>query len=134
MIYLNTNSTNRVILTLNERSLLTGTTNYIFSLTNQSSNINKLFLATDVSTSTCRYNEFNITVTGTTTSANTVNLTDFGRYNYKVYESTGTTLNITNLNELESGMMFLTGSTLATNKVTYTGYTNNKIVYNKYNQ
>lgn len=134
MIYLNANSSNRVVLTLNEKSLLTGNTNYIFSLTNQSSNINNLFIATDISTSPCRYNEFNIIVTGTTTSANTVNLTDFGRYNYKVYESTGTTLNITNLNELESGMMFLTGSTLVPNKVTYTGYTNNKIVYNKYNQ
>ena len=117
MIHLTKGQTDSIILTLTEKQLLTNP-NYLFVFTNRSSNNVIKFVvlnASDVSLYKDRYNEFNI-VTNTNFSSALE-----GQYTYEVYEQTSTSnLNITGLNKLETGIMWLSGSTLSYNQFTTT--------------
>ena len=117
MIHLTKGETNTIVMTLTEKQLLTNP-NYLFVFTNRSSNNVIKFVvlnASDVSLYKDRYNEFNI-VTNTNFSSALE-----GQYTYEVYEQTSTSnLNITGLNKLETGIMWLSGSTLSYNQFTTT--------------
>jgi hypothetical protein len=117
MIHLTKGETNTIVMTLTEKQLLTNP-NYLFVFTNRSSNnvIKFVILNTsDVSQYKDRYNEFNI-VTNTNFSSALE-----GQYTYEVYEQASTTnTNITGLNKLETGIMWLSGSTLSYNQFTTT--------------
>jgi hypothetical protein len=117
MIHLTKSQTNTIVMTLTEKQLLTNP-NYLFVFTNRSSNNVIKFVvlnASDVSLYKDRYNEFNI-VTNTNFSSALE-----GQYTYEVYEQVSTSnLNITGLNKLETGIMWLSGSTLSYNQFTTT--------------
>jgi hypothetical protein len=117
MIHLTKGETNTIVMTLTEKQLLTNP-NYLFVFTNRSSNNVIKFVvlnASDVSLYKDRYNEFNI-VTNTNFSSALE-----GQYTYEVYEQVSTSnLNITGLNKLETGIMWLSGSTLSYNQFTTT--------------
>jgi len=115
MIHLTKTETNTIVMTLTEKQLLTNP-NYLFVFTNRSSNNVIKFVvlnASDVSLYKDRYNEFNIV-----TNTNFASALE-GQYTYEVYEQVSSSnLNITGLNKLETGIMWLSGSTLS-----YTEYT-----------
>ena len=117
MIHLTKGQTNTIIMTLTEKQLLI-TPNYLFVFTNRSSNniIKFVVLNTsDLSLYKDRYNEFTI-VTNTNFSTALE-----GQYTYEVYEQASTSnLNPTGLNKLETGIMWLSGSTLTYNQYTTT--------------
>jgi hypothetical protein len=117
MIHLTKGETNTIVMTLTEKQLLTNP-NYLFVFTNRSSNNVIKFVvlkASDVSLYKDRYNEFNIV-----TNTNFASALE-GQYTYEVYEQTSTTnTNITGLNKLETGIMWLSGSTLSYNQFTTT--------------
>ncbi len=117
MIHLTKGQTNTIILTLTEKQLLTAP-NYLFVFTNRSSNnvIKFVVLNTaDLSLFKDRYNEFSI-VTNTNFSSALE-----GQYTYEVYEqASSSNTNPTGLNKLETGIMWLSGSTLTYNQYTTT--------------
>ena len=117
MIHLTKGETNTIVMTLTEKQLLTNP-NYLFVFTNRSSNNVIKFVvlnASDVSLYKDRYNEFNIV-----TNTNFASALE-GQYTYEVYEQTSTSnTNITGLNKLETGIMWLSGSTLSYNQFTTT--------------
>jgi hypothetical protein len=117
MIHLTKGETNTIVMTLTEKQLLTNP-NYLFVFTNRSSNNVIKFVvlnASDVSQYKDRYNEFNIV-----TNTNFATALE-GQYTYEVYEQTSTSnTNITGLNKLETGIMWLSGSTLSYNQFTTT--------------
>jgi hypothetical protein len=117
MIHLTKSETNTIVMTLTEKQLLTNP-NYLFVFTNRSSNNVIKFVvlnASDTSLYKDRYNEFSI-VTNTNFSSALE-----GQYTYEVYEQTSTSnTNITGLNKLETGIMWLSGSTLSYNQFTTT--------------
>jgi len=115
MIHLTKGETNTIVLTLTEKQLLTNP-NYLFVFTNRSSNEVISFVklnATDTSLYKDRFNEFSI-VTNTyfNTALN-------GQYTYEIYEQVSTSnTNPSGLNKLETGIMWLLGTTMS-----YTEYT-----------
>ena len=117
MIHLTKSETNTIVMTLTEKQLLTNP-NYLFVFTNRSSNNVIKFVvlnASDISQYKDRYNEFNIV-----TNTNFATALE-GQYTYEVYEQTSTSnTNITGLNKLETGIMWLSGSTLSYNQFTTT--------------
>ena len=117
MIHLTKGQTNTIILTLTEKQLLTAP-NYLFVFTNRSSNnvIKFVVLNTaDLSLFKDRYNEFSIV-----TNTNFVSALE-GQYTYEVYEqASSSNTNPTGLNKLETGIMWLSGSTLTYNQYTTT--------------
>lgn len=60
MITINKQSYNTVVLTLKEKSLLTGSSYNLFVFTNEGKNQEKIFTAVDISPYRDRYNEFSI--------------------------------------------------------------------------
>ena len=117
MIHLTKTETNTIVMTLTEKQLLTNP-NYLFVFTNRSSNNVIKFVvlnASDTSLYKDRYNEFSIV-----TNTNFASALE-GQYTYDVYEQTSTSnTNITGLNKLETGIMWLSGSTLSYNQFTTT--------------
>ena len=117
MIHLTKTETNTIVLTLTEKQLLTNP-NYLFVFTNRSSNSVVSFVklnATDLSSYKDRFNEFSIT-----TNTYFKNALE-GQYTYEIYEQASTSnLDITGLNKLETGIMWLSGSTLTYNQYTTT--------------
>jgi hypothetical protein len=117
MIHLTKTETNTIVMTLTEKQLLTNP-NYLFVFTNRSSNNIIKFVvlnASDTSLYKDRYNEFSIV-----TNTNFASALE-GQYTYEVYEQASTTnTNITGLNKLETGIMWLSGSTLSYNQFTTT--------------
>jgi hypothetical protein len=113
MIHLTKGQTNTIIMTLTEKQLLINP-NYLFVFTNRSSNnvIKFVVLNTsDLSLFKDRYNEFSI-VTNTNFSSALE-----GQYTYEVYEqASSSNTNITGLNKLETGIMWLSGSTMTYNQ------------------
>ena len=104
MINLVKSSTQYIYLTLTEKQLISAP-NYIFRFVNRSSNDEVKFLMlnnTDISLFKDRYNKFQIV-----TDDNFLN-NNSGMYIYEIYERLGTSLDITGLNMVESGIMFLT--------------------------
>ena len=117
MIHLTKSQTNTIVLTLTEKQLLT-TPNYLFVFTNRSSNevisFVKLY-ATDLSLYKDRYNEFSI-VTNTNFSTALE-----GQYTYEIYEQASTSnTNPSGLNKLETGIMWLSGTTISFTEYTTT--------------
>ena len=115
MIHLTKGETNTIVLTLTEKQLLTNP-NYLFVFTNRSSNEVISFVklnATDTSLYKDRFNEFSIvTNTDFNTALN-------GQYTYEIYEQVSTSnINPSGLNKLETGIMWLLGTTMS-----YTEYT-----------
>jgi hypothetical protein len=117
MIHLTKGETNIVVLTLTEKQLLTNP-NYLFVFTNRSSNAVISFVklnATDTSAYKDRFNQFSI-VTNTYFSSSLE-----GQYTYEIYEQVSTSnTNPSGLNKLETGIMWLSGSTLTYNQYTTT--------------
>lgn len=117
MIHLTKGQTNTIILTLTEKQLLISP-NYLFVFTNRSSNniIKFVVLNTsDLSLYKDRYNEFSIVTNISFSSALE------GQYTYEVYEqASSSNLNPTGLNKLETGIMWLSGSTMTYNQYTTT--------------
>jgi len=117
MIHLIKSETNTIVMTLTEKQLLTNP-NYLFVFTNRSSNNIVKFVvlnASDTSLYKDRYNEFSIV-----TNTNFASALE-GQYTYEVYEQVSSSnLNITGLNKLETGIMWLSGSTLSYNQFTTT--------------
>jgi len=115
MIHLTKGETNTIVLTLTEKQLLTNP-NYLFVFTNRSSNEVISFVklnATDTSLYKDRFNQFSIlTNTYFNTALN-------GQYTYEIYEQVSTSnINPSGLNKLETGIMWLLGTTMS-----YTEYT-----------
>ena len=116
MITIEKNSINTVILTLTEKSTLLNP-EYLFEFTSTSNYDNIVrFIAVDTSVYKSRYNQFEITESGTTyvnLTGGTINLTPNGMWNYKVYEQvSGTTnLNISGTTGVvEVGKVIVTGT------------------------
>jgi hypothetical protein len=117
MIHLTKAQTNTIVLTLTEKQLLTSP-NYLFVFTNRSTNLEVKFVklfANDTSLYKNRYNEFSIVT-------NTYFLNELeGQYTYEIYEQASTSnTNPSGLNKLETGIMWLSGSTLTYNQYTTT--------------
>lgn len=134
MIFLKQDISNTVVLTLQEKTTITGQTPYyLFEFTNDDTNESKVFTASDLSTCTRRYNEFIITLTGGTESltGGTITLSPNGYWKYNIYQMTGqTNLNISNtISMVENGKVYVSGTTLPV-ITEYTGETPTKYVYN----
>lgn len=117
MVHLTKGETNTIVMTLTEKQLLTSP-NYLFVFTNRSSNEVVKFVKlnnTDTSLYKDRYNKFSIVT-------NTYFITALeGQYTYEIYEQASTSnLNPSGLNKLETGIMWLYGSTLSYNQFTTT--------------
>jgi len=115
MIYLNQDTTNNVVLTLTENVTLTGDTFYLFEFISDDTRYSKLFTTEDLSTNTCRFNQFNITVTdgAENLTGGTINLAPVGYYKYNVYQmSDPTNLAISGTSGIvETGKLYLSGDT-----------------------
>lgn len=96
MMYLNKFAVNPVILELTSVSSLINP-HYLFEMVNDinPSHIT-YFTGQDISTYLCRYNRFDITVTGATDAVPLSGIVSLvsGSYTYNVYESTGATLSV----------------------------------------
>lgn len=95
MIYIQKNNTTSNIMELTEISSLFQPY-YLFEFTNDFNKSVTYFHCPDSSSVLCRYNQFDITETGATStilSAGTVNLTP-GGYSVNIYEATAVTLSI----------------------------------------
>jgi len=129
VILINKNTTNKVILTLSEKTTLTNA-KYLFEVINDMSNTVKCFIAADISTNKLRYNEFDFIENVTENLLNgTFSLTLSGFYKYNVYEQASTTnLNpLLALNLIDKGKLNIV-SQLSDYPV-YTGNENNTVVY-----
>lgn len=129
MILINKNTTNKVILTLSEKTTLTNA-KYLFEVINDMSNTVKCFIAADISANKLRYNEFDFIENVTENLLNgTFSLTLSGFYKYNVYEQASTTnLNpLLALNLIDKGKLNVV-SQLSDYPV-YTGNENNTVVY-----
>ena len=117
MIHFTKGETNTIVLTLTEKQLLTNP-NYLFVFTNRSSNEVVSFVklnATDLSSYKDRFNEFSIV---TNTYFNTALE---GQYTYEIYEQASTSnTNPSGLNKLETGIMWLSGTTISFTEYTTT--------------
>jgi len=117
MIHFTKGETNTIVLTLTEKQLLTNP-NYLFVFTNRSSNEVISFVklnATDLSSYKDRFNEFSIV---TNTYFNTALE---GQYTYEIYEQASTNnTNPSGLNKLETGIMWLSGTTISFTEYTTT--------------
>jgi len=117
MINIDKNSTNKVILTLTEKSTLLNPI-YLFSFTSTTDFNNVVnFVGADTSIYKSRYNEFDIIETGTTfvnLTASAINLNPPGMWDYSIYEGTGVTLSIsaTTGNIIEQGKVIVDGEDL----------------------
>lgn len=105
MILLVQNSFNYVFTTLTEKKVTSGDT-YLFELVNEETKQRFYTVLEDNSTSTERYNEFLLLVTGSAAAqTGSLDLQLLGSYNYAIYETTSS-LQITSscgLNQVEVG-------------------------------
>ena len=88
MILLNKNSTAKVVLTLSELVTIDAPAYFLFEVISDDTKVSTFFTAEDISTNACRYNEFDITLTGGVTDA-TIGLIDLelnGYYKYQIYQ------------------------------------------------
>ena len=134
--YLNQNTSNTVRLTLSESITLTASPIYfLFKLINQSTNVEKIFTATDTSTNIARYNQFNIILTGSSfenLTGGTINLLPDSEHKYEVYEMLSPTnlfISGTSRTIIEKGIFKVSGIT--TNNIV-TSYSGQNTTYNYY--
>ena len=113
MIKLDKETINRVIVTATENVTITAPVYFLFEFISDSTKFAKVFTAADISTNTCRYNEFLIEVTtGAEDLLNgVINLNINGYYSYLVYQmSDPTNLDIAlTSGVVESGKLYLKG-------------------------
>jgi len=120
MIYLEQNITNTVILELTSVSSLLNPY-YVFNFSNDIyPQQNTTFTTNDLSNFRCRYNLFQITLTGNT-NTNLLNATlnlDGGQYTYTVYETpiSGSTV-ITGLTSISTGKVVVNGGNPSLNSI-----------------
>ena len=116
MILLKTDTTNnRVVLTLSELVTLTGNTFFLVEMTSDDTNESVYCVPDDISINTCRYNEFEITVSGGTETLTgptvSIDMNPVGYWKYTVYQQESPT----NLDPaladgvIENGKVFLDG-------------------------
>lgn len=130
-------SENNVVITLTENSTATNPY-YLFQFTNQTSNVDYYFIATDVSNFKERYNEFNVIERdNANTLAGQVELGDTGFYNYTIFQTSLNTLSgLTNasqaldytVKEVEKGKVWVVPS--SDSNYTYQLQDDTAIVYN----
>lgn len=128
---------NTIVVTLTENSTATNPY-YLFQFTNQTSNVDYYFIATDESNYKERYNEFTVTERDTPNTLNgQVELGDEGFYNYTIYQTSLSNLNgLTDAEDavssivksVEKGKVWVVPST--DSNYTYTGVDTTAIVYN----
>ena len=88
MILLNKESTSKVVLTLSELVTIDAPAYFLFEVISDDTKVSTFFTAEDISTNACRYNEFDITLTGGATDP-TIGLIDLelnGYYKYQIYQ------------------------------------------------
>jgi hypothetical protein len=117
MLIINQNSLNKLVVTLFAEDVLTDNNIYLFEFINLTTNGYFYCVATDVSTSPYRHNDFCITETGPSGStdpyAGQVNLPLPGQYSYNVYENPQSVLTPSGLHRVESGKLLVVGVTAA---------------------
>ena len=111
MLKINKNTTNSLVFTLNEKVTLENP-NFLLELySNQNHDSTVMRLSGDTSTNVIRYNEFNITETTTSDLENMVVNLDEGTYDYYVWETSGSTLELSGATSIvESGKVVVKGS------------------------
>ena len=114
MILLNRSAINYIYLTLTEKTTISSPT-YLFEFVNDVTRESIVFIATDSSSYTDRYNKFTITETSGTQDllTGTITLSETGFYSYRVFQQSSTTnLIIANTGAMvESGKLKVNGST-----------------------
>ncbi len=132
MIVVNNDTTNNIVVTLTEKTTLTGNTYYLFVLENDVTKDKTYFINDDLSTNEYRYNQFQLTLTGgtTTPTGGTISNLSKGNYNYTVYsQNDRSNLDPTNSYEVvERGRLRVDGEVVP-EVIEYSGMTNNKIYY-----
>ena len=131
MIYLVQNTSNTVVLTLQEATTISSPY-YVFEFISDDTDISKIFTGVDVSTNVVRYNEFVIELNAVEDLNNSViDLPLKGFYTYNIYSTAVINdLDLNNVTELvEVGKVYVDGSEQLT-KVTYSEGNNTKVVYN----
>ena len=131
MMLLNKNSSNKVILTLNENVTLSSPFYFLFEIINTDTFETLLFTSEDVSSNSCRYNEFVITLTNGTTD-NTIGLIDLeqnGFYKYNIYQQSSQFNLNKDLTEglLETGIVYVEGEVKPV-KTSYNDNENNNFI------
>ena len=131
MMLLNKNSSNKVILTLNENVTLSSPFYFLFEIINTDTFEALFFTAEDVSSNSCRYNEFVITLTNGVTD-NTIGLIDLeqnGFYKYNIYQQSSQFNLDKDLTEglLETGIVYVEGEVKPV-KTSYNDNENNNFI------
>lgn len=139
MIKLTQNTSNNVILTLSESVTYTGSPVYfLFRFINQTTKDEKLFTAQDTSTNIVRYNQFNITLTGSTfenLTGGTICINPDGQLFYEVYEQkspTNLSLSGTSGKIIEQGIVKVEGSLQSPIIMSYSGQSQTYMGYQPY--
>lgn len=133
MILLNQNSENIVYLTLSEsvpNSFTSSTPYFLFRFISFTTNNEVLFSATDISTATTRYNQFVLTLTGSSyqnLTGGTFHIEPIGEWVYEIYpmySRTNLFLSGTTGTIIEKGIVTLSGASASTYIIQeYTGET-----------
>lgn len=136
MIRFNKGAVNNVVVTLTENSTAANPI-YLFLFTNQQSNVNYFFIATDTSQYKERYNQFSVTEKmGANTLNGEVDLGNEGFYNYTVYQTSLSSLSgLTTaadavdyiVKTVEVGLVWVVP--VATSNTKYTPQSNTSVVY-----
>jgi len=131
MIVLNDNSTSKIVLTLSEKVTLTSPVYFLFEVISDDTKEVVLFTAEDVSSNTCRYNEFDITLTNGAidNTIGLINLSLNGYYKYNVYQQAdelNLDLSLTS-GLLETGKMYVKGD-LKPSRTVYDNNDNNEYI------
>lgn len=126
MIKLLKNQTNRAIFTASENVTISAPVYFLFELISDDTKKSKIFTGTDISTNTCRFNEFLVEVTTGVENLldSIINLELNGYYKYNVYQmSDPTNLDISATDGLvENGKLYLKGDS----KPVTTAYNDNE--------
>lgn len=106
MLLINKNANNTLILTLTEKVTISNPT-FLFRFTSDVTRETVVFIASNLSNYTDRYDEFLITETSGVTnfSSGVINLSPTGFWKYEVFEQASTT----NLNPAQTGSLLETG-------------------------
>ena len=89
MLIINKGAVNELIVTLSEKCTLTSPY-FLFEFVNDITRTSKIFMATDISSYTDRYNKFSITETsgGENLLTGIITLGETGFYHYRIFEQT----------------------------------------------
>lgn len=133
MLYINKNTDNTLIVTLQEKVTLTSPY-YLFVFTSDVTQEKVIFLQSDISEFPERYNEFLITETSGTQipSSGTIEFLPIGSWTYKIYEQSSSS----NLIEANAGNLLETGQAkvLGTNESYDTHQQSNTYIIHERNQ